>query len=126
MKTLVTMPSLPSSVLGSETEQILYLIHFAWMATLGCSLKMIRLLVWATLKEMHFIQARQLITENGLTLASLEEEPALDVTIDGADEADQDLTLIKGQFLTDHLINLQPQRLQLDWLQAALASILKD
>ena len=55
MKTLVTVPSLPSSVLGSETEQILYLIHFAWMATLGCSLKMIRLLVWATLKEMYFI-----------------------------------------------------------------------
>lgn len=41
-------------------------------------------------------QARQLITENGLNLTSLEEDPVLDVTIDGADEADHQLTLIKG------------------------------
>jgi ribose 5-phosphate isomerase len=30
-------------------------------------------------------------------LTSLEEDPVLDVTIDGADEADQQLTLIKGK-----------------------------
>lgn len=41
-------------------------------------------------------QARQLITEHGLNLTSLEEDPELDVTIDGADEADKQLTLIKG------------------------------
>lgn len=41
-------------------------------------------------------QARQLILNNQLTLTSLEAHPRLDVAIDGADEADQDLTLIKG------------------------------
>lgn len=41
-------------------------------------------------------QARQLILDNHLSLTSLEAHPRLDVAIDGADEADQDLTLIKG------------------------------
>ncbi|KAG1651880.1 Ribose-5-phosphate isomerase [Nymphon striatum] len=41
-------------------------------------------------------QARQLITENSLRLGDLERFPVLDVAIDGADEADKDLTLIKG------------------------------
>lgn len=41
-------------------------------------------------------QAKQLITENGLNLSSLEIHPRCDVAIDGADEADKDLTLIKG------------------------------
>jgi ribose 5-phosphate isomerase A len=50
-----------------------------------------------TTKKINCFQARQLITENGLTLTSLEEDPVLDVTIDGADEADQQLTLIKGK-----------------------------
>ena len=47
--------------------------------------------------EKNCFQARQLITESGLTLTSLEEDPILDVTIDGADEADEQLTLIKGK-----------------------------
>jgi len=41
-------------------------------------------------------QARQLILENGLELTSLEVDPVLNVAIDGADETDRDLTLIKG------------------------------
>jgi len=41
-------------------------------------------------------QARQLILKNNLTLTSLEANPRLAVAIDGADEADSDLTLIKG------------------------------
>merc|ERR1711899_471108 len=41
-------------------------------------------------------QARQLILDNNLTLTSLEANPRLAVAIDGADEADPDLTLIKG------------------------------
>jgi ribose 5-phosphate isomerase A len=41
-------------------------------------------------------QARQLILENGLSLTSLEVTPRLTVAIDGADEVDADLTLIKG------------------------------
>ena len=42
-------------------------------------------------------QAKQLILENGLNLSSLEVEPYhCNVAIDGADEADEDLTLIKG------------------------------
>jgi len=41
-------------------------------------------------------QARQLILENELCLTSLEVTCELDVAIDGADEADPDLTLIKG------------------------------
>ena len=44
----------------------------------------------------HSFQAKQLITENGLNLSSLEIHPRCDVAIDGADEADKDLTLIKG------------------------------
>ena len=49
------------------------------------------------LKQFMFVQARQLITENGLILSDLEQDPVLDVTIDGADEADEQLTLIKGK-----------------------------
>lgn len=41
-------------------------------------------------------QARQLILQNGLTLTDLERHPELDVAIDGADEVDTDLNLIKG------------------------------
>ncbi|XP_063781206.1 ribose-5-phosphate isomerase [Pseudophryne corroboree] len=41
-------------------------------------------------------QARQLILRNGLTLTDLERHPELDIAIDGADEVDSDLNLIKG------------------------------
>ncbi|CAH2299490.1 ribose-5-phosphate isomerase [Pelobates cultripes] len=41
-------------------------------------------------------QARQLIIENDLTLTDLDRHPELDVAIDGADEVDSDLNLIKG------------------------------
>jgi len=41
-------------------------------------------------------QARQLIQQNGLVLSDLETDPRIDVTIDGCDEADDALTLIKG------------------------------
>ncbi|XP_034945232.1 ribose-5-phosphate isomerase [Chelonus insularis] len=41
-------------------------------------------------------QARQLIIRNHLTLGDLETHPKLDCVIDGADEVDADLTLIKG------------------------------
>nr|XP_020499019.1 ribose-5-phosphate isomerase [Labrus bergylta] len=41
-------------------------------------------------------QARQLILQHGLTLSDLDRHPELDVAIDGADEVDADLTLIKG------------------------------
>ena len=41
-------------------------------------------------------QAKQLIIEHGLNLSSLETHPKCDVAIDGADEADKHLTLIKG------------------------------
>jgi len=41
-------------------------------------------------------QAKQLITEHKLNLSSLEIHPHCNVAIDGADEADKHLTLIKG------------------------------
>lgn len=41
-------------------------------------------------------QARQLILQHSLTLSDLDRHPQLDVAIDGADEVDADLTLIKG------------------------------
>jgi ribose 5-phosphate isomerase A len=41
-------------------------------------------------------QARQLIIQHGLQLSDLENHPQLDVAIDGADEVDPQLTLIKG------------------------------
>nr|CAG4637951.1 EOG090X0ACL [Chydorus sphaericus] len=41
-------------------------------------------------------QAKQLIIENNLVLGDLERQPELKVTIDGADECDSQLTLIKG------------------------------
>lgn len=41
-------------------------------------------------------QARQLILEYNLPLAEINEQPHLDVDIDGADEIDIDLNLIKG------------------------------
>ncbi|XP_061896587.1 ribose-5-phosphate isomerase-like [Entelurus aequoreus] len=41
-------------------------------------------------------QARQLILQHGLVLSDLDRHPELDVAIDGADEVDAHLTLIKG------------------------------
>jgi ribose 5-phosphate isomerase A len=41
-------------------------------------------------------QSYQLIVENDLNLVSLDQFPALDLDIDGADEIDKDLNLIKG------------------------------
>lgn len=41
-------------------------------------------------------QARQLILQHGLSLSDLDRHPELDVAIDGADEVDAHLTLIKG------------------------------
>ncbi|KAM4710348.1 ribose-5-phosphate isomerase [Discoglossus pictus] len=41
-------------------------------------------------------QARQLILQHGLHLSDLDRHPELDVAIDGADEVDSDLNLIKG------------------------------
>ncbi|RWS30226.1 ribose-5-phosphate isomerase-like protein [Leptotrombidium deliense] len=41
-------------------------------------------------------QAKQLIREYNLNLSDLEEYPDIDVAIDGADEVDSDLVLIKG------------------------------
>jgi len=41
-------------------------------------------------------QARQLILDAGLNLTDLERETQIDVTIDGCDESDDNLTLIKG------------------------------
>ena len=41
-------------------------------------------------------QSYQLIIENGLTLVSLEQYPEIDLDIDGADEIDKNLNLIKG------------------------------
>ena len=47
-------------------------------------------------KIFFSFQARQLILDNGLTLSDLSQTPVLDVVIDGADECDEQLTLIKG------------------------------
>lgn len=41
-------------------------------------------------------QARQLIVDNGLELGDLDRNPLLDCAIDGADEVDSDMALIKG------------------------------
>lgn len=41
-------------------------------------------------------QARQLIVKHGLTLGDLEIHPKIDCTIDGADEVDSEMNLIKG------------------------------
>jgi ribose 5-phosphate isomerase A len=41
-------------------------------------------------------QARQLILQNNLKIASLDEYPEIDIDFDGADEIDQNLNLIKG------------------------------
>ncbi|MBD3194981.1 MAG: ribose 5-phosphate isomerase A [Candidatus Lokiarchaeota archaeon] len=41
-------------------------------------------------------QSYQLIVENGLTLVSLDQYPEIDLDIDGADEIDSNLNLIKG------------------------------
>lgn len=41
-------------------------------------------------------QAKQLIIKHNLTLGELDTNPEIDVTIDGADEVDSNMTLIKG------------------------------
>src|SRR5579872_4877207 len=42
------------------------------------------------------LQATELIEKAGLTLGDLSKYPEIDITIDGADEVDADLNLIKG------------------------------
>ena len=49
-------------------------------------------------------QATQLITENNLTLSDLSRNPSIDVAIDGADEIDTNLNLIKGMMCT-YIVN---------------------
>ena len=46
-------------------------------------------------------QSKQLIVDNKLTLSDLERNPDLDIAIDGADEVDEHLTLIKGLKTSD-------------------------
>ncbi|EHH55738.1 hypothetical protein EGM_05001 [Macaca fascicularis] len=46
--------------------------------------------------EEGMLQARQLILQYGLTLSDLDRHPEIDLAIDGADEVDADLNLIKG------------------------------
>ncbi|MHA2176445.1 MAG: ribose 5-phosphate isomerase A [Candidatus Hodarchaeales archaeon] len=41
-------------------------------------------------------QSKQLLIEHGLTIGSLDQYSDIDITIDGADEIDDDLNLIKG------------------------------
>lgn len=41
-------------------------------------------------------QSRQLIIQNGLSLGELEINPVIDCVIDGADEVDSNMNLIKG------------------------------
>lgn len=41
-------------------------------------------------------QLKQLIIDNGLTLATIEQFPTVDIAFDGADECDEQLNLIKG------------------------------
>ena len=41
-------------------------------------------------------QSQQLIVENGLTLVTLDQYPEIDLDIDGADEIDKELNLVKG------------------------------
>lgn len=41
-------------------------------------------------------QLKQLIIDNGLSLGTIEQYPALDIAFDGADECDEQLNLIKG------------------------------
>ena len=42
------------------------------------------------------ISTKKIAEESGITLSNLEEHPQIDVTIDGADEVDPNLNLIKG------------------------------
>jgi ribose 5-phosphate isomerase A len=42
------------------------------------------------------ISSEKIAEESGITLSTLEEHPKIDVTIDGADEVDPNLNLIKG------------------------------
>lgn len=59
-----------------------------------------RILQKPELKHIIYVptsfQSKLLILEGGLTLGSVEQYPEIDVTIDGADEVDEDLNAIKG------------------------------
>ncbi|KAI8976514.1 ribose-5-phosphate isomerase [Pilobolus umbonatus] len=59
-----------------------------------------RILQKPELKHLIYIptsfQSKLLILEGGLTLGSIEQYPVIDVTIDGADEVDEQLNCIKG------------------------------
>ena len=58
--------------------------------------RMIFALNWNHGRVFRFHEYFQLIIEHGLLLSDLERTPELDLAIDGADEVDEKLTLIKG------------------------------
>ncbi len=51
---------------------------------------------WQILGVPTSYQAMQLATENGIRITTLQEHPQLDLTVDGADQIDRELNLIKG------------------------------
>ncbi|KAL0072943.1 ribose-5-phosphate isomerase [Phycomyces blakesleeanus] len=59
-----------------------------------------RILQRPELKDIIYVptsfQSKLLIVEGGLTMGSIEQYPDIDVTIDGADEVDSQLNVIKG------------------------------
>ncbi len=58
--------------------------------------KIIQQKEWRTLGVPTSYQAMQLATENGIEITTLQEHPQLDLTIDGADQIDEQLNMIKG------------------------------
>jgi len=61
-------------------------------------------LVSLDLINFSLIQARQLIINHGLQLSDMERDSHIQVTIDGCDEADTDLNLIKGEYLSVDIV----------------------
>ncbi|MFQ6086688.1 MAG: ribose-5-phosphate isomerase RpiA [Candidatus Bathyarchaeia archaeon] len=58
--------------------------------------KMTRQKNWQILGVPTSYQAMQLATEHGIKITTLQQQPQLDLTIDGADQIDKELNLIKG------------------------------
>ncbi len=77
-----------------------YIIGLGSGSTAACAIreigKMTRQKKWKILSVPTSYQAMQLATKYGIKITTLQEHPQLDLTIDGADQIDKELNLIKG------------------------------
>ncbi len=104
---------------------LIFTVHVLWLLTRLKDFFLYDLIQYLRKARAHLLfyccrcvptsfQARRLILESGLSLSDLEQEAeGIDITIDGADEADDQLTLIKVRRKRWTILSTVPTKLTL-------------